>query len=295
MDALNAGYNNTGFQFKLAGTTRTFNAQWANAAYGSSAADAMFRGLRKGGYDALNFFVVYPPGGLLGYATFPVERSTPAAARRLDGVVLHYMSLPSRPGEKEPWAYARGETAVHEAGHWFGLLHTFQDGCEGQGDMVDDTPAEAGPTFGCIANAAKAVDTCPNKPGVSVLFFPCFVARVRGCARAKEADASCALAGVARSSPTPATPRVAPILRPRNNPRRRHRPLPTPAAVAAPCQPPPAFSQPPKQQVDSIHNYMSYSDDACLDYFSPGQIERLNASFNSLRRGVKVQRGSTGR
>lgn len=50
-----------------------------------------------------------------------------------------------------------------------------------------------------------------------------------------------------------------------------------------------------KKQVDSIHNYMSYSDDACLDYFSPGQIERLNASFNTLRRGVKVQRGSTGR
>lgn len=211
---LNAGYQSAGFQFALAGTTRTFNPQWSNAGYGTAEADAMFRKLRQGGYDALNIFVVFPGGGLLGYATFPLERQSPASMRRLDGVVLHYMTLPSRPGQEEPWAYARGQTAVHEAGHWFGLYHTFQGGCgqEEGGDQVADTPPEAQPTFGCDARAAKPVDTCPDHPGV-----------------------------------------------------------------------------------DSVHNFMSYSDDACLDYFSPGQVERLNASFESLRRGVRVQQASAGR
>jgi len=49
------------------------------------------------------------------------------------------------------------------------------------------------------------------------------------------------------------------------------------------------------QQVDSIHNYMSYSDDKCLTYFTPGQIERINAAFDGLRRGVRVQQASAGR
>jgi hypothetical protein len=170
----------------------------------------MFRKLRKGGYDALNFFVVLPGGGLLGYATFPLARTSTASMRRLDGVVLHYNSLPARPGATDTWPYALGQTAVHEAGHWFGLLHTFQGGCEeeGGGDLIADTPPEANPTFGC---STTPVDTCPESQGV-----------------------------------------------------------------------------------DSVHNFMSYSDDACLDVFSPGQIERLVASFDGLRRGVKVQRPQSG-
>ena len=55
-----------------------------------------------------------------------------------------------------------GRTAVHESGHWFGLLHTFQDeSCDAKdpGDYVDDTPQESEPTSGCPTNK----NSCPSR------------------------------------------------------------------------------------------------------------------------------------
>jgi hypothetical protein len=37
--------------------------------------------------------------------------------------------------------------------------------------------------------------------------------------------------------------------------------------------------------VDSIHNWMDYSDDACMDRFTAGQTTRATALFDQLRAG----------
>lgn len=149
----------TPFRFHVASFQRVTNDAWFRSGIlgRDRAAGQMRRALHRGDRRDLNLYIAAPTvsgSGLLGYGTAPWDtRRRP----RLDGVTIHRGTLPGGGFA----AYGRGDTAVHEVGHWLGLLHTFEGGCEGRGDRVADTPAEAGPNYTCDLEA----DSCPEDPG----------------------------------------------------------------------------------------------------------------------------------
>jgi hypothetical protein len=138
VDVLNAAFATTNFQFSLLSVDRTNNSTWA-----SGGDEAGFKAaLAIDPAHTLNFYTGNLGGGLLGWAVFPWSY---AETSFWHGVVCLYSSLP---GGSTP-NYNEGDTGTHEIGHYLGLYHTFQGGCTGSGDLVDDTPAEASPAFGC--------------------------------------------------------------------------------------------------------------------------------------------------
>jgi hypothetical protein len=127
---------NTGFTFYLAGTDRFNNNQWHNDRQSTQYRTQT----RKGGKNALNIWLV--DFSYLGIATFPWDY---ASNPGIDGIRVQYSSLPGGSATN----FNLGKTASHEAGHWFGLYHTFQGGCTSTNDSVSDTPAQSSSSSGC--------------------------------------------------------------------------------------------------------------------------------------------------
>lgn len=102
----------------------------------------------------LNMYVVKSingGSGIAGYASFP------GGPPEEDGIVVRHNYF----GKTGTASSTLGRTTTHEIAHWFGLYHTFQDGCQTdlctEGDLVCDTPPVALPNFNC-----PVVNTCSN-------------------------------------------------------------------------------------------------------------------------------------
>ena len=142
----------TDFQFVLTQTTRTTNPSWFTIPQSSQIETDVKTALHQGGKSTLNIYTAQTTNNLGGWATLPWGIG--AGNLYYDGAIINFAMLP---GGSTP-NYDRGYVAVHEVGHWLGLLHTFQGGCTKDNDFVSDTPLEKTNAFGC----PTVRDTCPG-------------------------------------------------------------------------------------------------------------------------------------
>ena len=140
---LNEAFNDSKitFMYEESDVKYNDNYSWYYMGHGSAAERQAKSELFEDSTKCLNFYTGGLQAGLLGWATFPFDL---AGDPVLDGVVVLDESLPG--GSAAP--YNLGMTGVHEVGHWLGLYHTFQGGCDGIGDHVHDTEAHSEPNYG---------------------------------------------------------------------------------------------------------------------------------------------------
>ncbi|KAJ7121985.1 metalloprotease [Mycena crocata] len=160
IDVMNDYYAPTPYAWTLADTIRTQSQDWFdNVNFNNSQEAAMKQALHRGGPADLNVYTANFTNsqGFIGWSTFPWDVPTAPLG---DGVVMYYDTLP---GGSNP---NKGNTLVHETGHWLGLYHPFQSGsCEEPNDFVEDTPAQRRPVYECNLTS----DTCPDKPGLDAI------------------------------------------------------------------------------------------------------------------------------
>ncbi|GAB4253131.1 MAG: hypothetical protein Kow0079_08450 [Vicingaceae bacterium] len=109
----------------------------------------------------LNIYIVKSiSGGVLGYSSFP------GGPPNEDGVVVKHNYF-GRIGTAIS-TNSLGRTTTHELGHWFGIYHTFNNGCGSDlcndGDYVCDTPPVASPNFGCPSSVNSCNNDVPDVP-----------------------------------------------------------------------------------------------------------------------------------
>ncbi len=169
INVLNTVFEPHGFRFHQWGEpNRERNPAWYRMKSGGAEEKQARDKLQKEPGKSLNFYLA-DVQKYAGWAQHPWDLE---AHPLWDGVVVHNRYLP---GGEPP--YDGGMTAVHEVGHWLGLLHTYEGwdekkapegGCK-VGDDVDDTPHEAspasGPGVGRLCPATDSRDTCKSDRG----------------------------------------------------------------------------------------------------------------------------------
>ena len=146
----------TRYRFVLKKIDYTKRDSWYHASFYGPRDKQVKRRLHRGGAGTLNLYLQGGPrdSAVLGWSRFPWQY---ASAPKLDGVSVNPASLLGGSAT----GYNRGDTVIHEVGHWLGLLHTFQGGCSASNDLVADTAAEGQPSYECQTTR----DTC-TAPGL---------------------------------------------------------------------------------------------------------------------------------
>ncbi|KAF6754904.1 hypothetical protein DFP72DRAFT_812144 [Ephemerocybe angulata] len=145
VDVLNRDYKSANISYNLVNVTRIENADWfVNVSPGTPQEEEMKQTYHKGNSSVLNVFTANfnATDRSLGYSTLP---SSYLREPLKDGLIIRHTTLPGGSNTN----YNLGRTMVHELGHWLGLYHTFEGGCTGVGDNVDDTAPESSGAEGC--------------------------------------------------------------------------------------------------------------------------------------------------
>ncbi len=141
IDVLNADYARFGFSFYKKAVDRTVNDNWFTLGWGGTE-KKMKEALAIDPAHTLNIYSAKLSKNLLGWAYFPWSFEE---THFMHGVIVHFESFPGGAFVN----YSGGRTATHEVGHYLGLYHTFQGGCNEPNDFCADTPQEASPAYGC--------------------------------------------------------------------------------------------------------------------------------------------------
>ncbi len=145
------------FVFELYGVRRVVNPNWFvdDPTKSDSKKSAYTSAMSVEPGRVLNVYVLdLEPAGLAGMGVLPGSANT---GKPTDGVYLDYKVLPGMGGLYN-WSSDSGDWLVHEVGHYFGLLHTFQ-GVDNnicprtpldpltQGDLIADTDVHRRPSI----------------------------------------------------------------------------------------------------------------------------------------------------